>query len=292
MLKPNFLMWIKTLRASKKFFFWIIAVIIIVTFLGNLGSKKEDEFLNPFIASGSSEAPATPLESLITSALKDTEGRYGIFIKNLKSGESFFMREEEKFDAGSLYKLKLMVLVFERIKDGRLSESEGFEEDVKELNEYFDIPEEDAELKEGVLNFTVKSALEQTITISHNYSAMALIRKLNAKNLATPVTPKEIGNFFEDLYNGKIIDGDYSRQMLELLSRQKINDRIPNLLPKDIKIAHKTADLGYFEHDGGIVFSPKEDYIFVILSESKIPDAAGRKISEISKAVYEYFNKK
>lgn len=287
----NFLMWIKTLKASKKLFFWIIAVIIIVIFLGNLGSRKEDEFLNPFIASGSSEAPATPLGSLITSALKGTEGRYGVFIKNLKTGESFFLRDSEKFDAGSLYKLKLMVLVFEGIKGGRLSEDEGVEADVKKLNEYFEIGEEDAELKEGVLNFTVKSALEQTITISHNYAAMALTKKINARNLAAPVTPKEVGRFFEDLYNGKIIDGDYSRQMLEILSRQKINDRIPKFLPKEARVAHKTADLGYFEHDGGIVFSPKGDYIFVILTESKIPDAAGRKIAEISKEIYEYFNK-
>lgn len=289
-MRLNFLMWIKTLRASKKFFFWIVVIIIIVTFLGNLGSRK-DELLNPFIASESGEAPATPLGSLITSVLNGTEGRYGIFIKNLKTGESFFLREEEKFDAGSLYKLKLMVLVFERIKDGRLSEKEGVEADVKELNEYFDISDKDAELKEGVLNFTVKSALEQTITISHNYAAMALTKKVNAKNLAEPVTPNEIGNFFEDLYNGKIIDGDYSRQMLELLSRQKINDRIPKFLPEEARVAHKTADLGYFEHDGGIVFSAKGDYIFVTLTESKIPDSTGRKIAQISKAVYEYFNK-
>lgn len=290
MLNLNFLMWIKTLRASKKFFFWTIAIIVIVTLLGNLGSRN-DELLNPFIGSESKEMPVSPLESLIETVLEETEGRYGIFIKNLKTGESFFLRQEEKFDAGSLYKLKLMVETYKRIKDGRLSEDEGIEVDVKELNEYFDIEEEDAELKAGILSFTVKSALEQTITISHNYAAMALTRKLNAKNLAAPVTPKEVGGFFEDLYNGKIIDGDYSRQMLELLSRQKISDRIPKFLPKETKVAHKTADVGFFEHDGGIVFAPGGDYIIVVLTESKIPDAAGRKIAGISKAVYDYFNK-
>lgn len=289
-MKLNSLMWIKTLRASKKFFFWTAAIITVVTIFGNLGSQS-DELLNPFITSESKGVKTTPLGNIVSSILQGTEGKYGIFIKNLKTGENFSLKEDEKFESGSLYKLQLMVLIFEQIKQGKLSEDESLVADIADLNKFFEIPEEDAEFKEGVIQFSIKSALEQMITISHNYAAMALTKRVNAKNLTTPITPEETGNFFEDLYNGKIIDGNYSRQMLELLSRQQINDRIPEFLPKEARVAHKTADLEYFEHDAGIVFSPKGDYIFVILTESKIPDAAGRKIAEISKAVYGYFNK-
>lgn len=278
------------MRASKKFFFWIAFIIFAVTVLGNLGSRSED-LLNPFVTSESKGVATTPLGNIVSSVLQGTEGRYGIFIKNLKTGESFSLKEGEQFESGSLYKLQLMVLTFEQIKQGKLSENESLIADIKELNKFFEIPEEDAEFKEGVIQFSIKSALEQMITISHNYAALALTKKTDAKNLAEPVSPKEIGSFFEDLYNGKIIDGDYSKRMLELLSRQKINDRIPKLLPKEVFVVHKTADLGYFEHDGGIVFSPKVDYIIVVLTESKMPDLAGRKISELSKAVYGYFNR-
>ncbi|MBI3103704.1 serine hydrolase [Candidatus Daviesbacteria bacterium] len=261
-----------------------------MTVLGNLGSQAED-LLNPYINSETKGVVITPLGKIVSSVLRGTEGRYGIFIKNLTTGENFFLNADQTFESGSLYKLKLMVLTFEQIKQGGLSENETLTADIEELNKFFEIPKEDAEFEEGVIQFSIKSALEQMITISHNYAALALTKKIGAKNLAEPITPGEVGSFFEDLYNGKVIDGDYSKQMLELLSRQKINDRIPKLLPKEVKVAHKTADLDYFEHDSGIVFSPKGDYIMVVLTESKIPDAAGRKTAELSKAVYGYFNR-
>lgn len=229
------------------------------------------------------------LKSVVEDALYQTGGRYGIFIKNLKSGESYQWNESEKFDSGSLYKLNLMVLVFEQIKTGKLAESDTLSADIKDLNDFFDISEKDAELKEGTINFTINSALEQMITISHNYAALALTKKTKGNNLAQAVTPKEIAAFFEDLYKGKIIDGEYSKKMMELLSRQKINDRIPKLLPQGVIVAHKTADFNFFEHDVGIVFTPKGDYILVVLSESNMPDAAGDRIAKLSRAVYEYF---
>lgn len=43
--------------------------------------------------------------------------------------------------------------------------------------------------------------------------------------------------------------------------KQKINDRIPKFLPKEVVVAHKTGDMDYFEHDVGIVYTPKGDYI-------------------------------
>lgn len=279
------------MRASKKFFFWTIFIISAVIVLGNLGSSENGDFFNPFISSETKGAQTTPLGNIVSSTLKGTEGKYGIFIKNLKTGEKFSLNDNQTFKPGSLYKLKLMVLVFEQIKEGKLSEDEVLTADIKELNDFFKIPKEDAEFADGTINFTIKSALEQMIVISHNYAAMALTKKTKANNLAADTTPKEIASFFEDLYNGRIIDGDYSKRMLELLSRQKINDRIPKYLPEEIKIAHKTGDIDFFEHDGGIVFTPKGDYIIVVFSESRIPDAAGRKIAELSKGVYEYFNK-
>ena len=44
--------------------------------------------------------------------------------------------------------------------------------------------------------------------------------------------------------------------MIELLLKQKISDRIPVLLPSNVPVAHKTADLDGFTHDAGVVFVP------------------------------------
>lgn len=274
------------MRRSTKLSLWIIFILLLIFILGRFNNNGVN-LINPFINSTNNKN----LAEIVNDVLKDEEGRYGIVIKNLKSNETFLLNEEEEFEPASLYKLKLMVLVFEQIKQDKLKEDEEISGNIEELNRYFKIPKEEAELKTGSLSFTINSALEQTITISHNYAAMILTKRIKADDLAVPVTPKEIAQFFENLYLGKIIDGDYSKKMLELLSRQKINDRIPKLLPEGTIVAHKTGDLGGFEHDTGIVFIPSGDYIFIALSESKIPDNAGEKIAELSKAVFDYFNK-
>lgn len=229
------------------------------------------------------------LESVAEDSLYQTKGRYGIYIKNLKTGEQFTLRDEEKFDPGSLYKLKVMVLVYEKIKTGSLKEDETLAADIAQLNKFFEIPDDVAEFTTGSINFSIKSALEQMITISHNYAALALTKRIDGKDLAAPTTPKELGLFFEKLYKGELIDKEYSQKMMELLKKQTINDRIPKYLPKETVVAHKTGDIGYFEHDAGIVFTQKGDYIFVALSESNMPDAAGDRIAKFSEAVYKYF---
>lgn len=247
------------------------------------------------------------LKIVVQDALKDTKGRYGIFIKNLNSGEEFKLKEHDQFQPGSLYKLWLMGAVFEEIKSGDLNEDDQLSNSVDHLNQAFEIDPSEAELTTGDISLSVKSAIEQMITISHNYAALLLTEKVSVSkiadfltryqfsessvgdNLAT--TPQDIGLFFEKLYNGEIINAEYSQKMLDLLVKQQINDRLPKLLPEGTKIAHKTGDINYFENDGGIVYSPKGDYIIVVLSETDSPEAAGQKVAEISKIVYDYFQK-
>lgn len=272
---------IRILTASKKLHF--IIILLILTTLVWRSNNLNKGLISPYAAPN--------LKTTAEDSLYGTKGRYGIYIKNLKTREVYTLNDDQKFDPGSLYKLKLMVLVFEKIKDGSLKEDDTLSEDIKGLNKYFNLSDDVAELTEGKINFTVKSALEQMMTISHNYAALALTKKIKAKDLAEPATPKEIGEFFEKLYKGEIIDNEYSQKMMELLKKQTINDRIPKHLPKEIVVAHKTADLGFFEHDAGIVFTPKGDYIFVALSESNMPDAAGDRIARLSEAVYKYFTK-
>lgn len=274
----------------------LLLLLVLIT-LSAMFRPDPQDLLNPL---GRETLKSVSQESMI-----DTKGRYGIFIKNLKTGESYTLAEHEKFHSASLYKLWVMGTVFEEIKKGNLSEIEVLSDDIANLNRKFSLSKEEAELTEGTIKQTVTLALEQMITISHNYSALLLSSKVGERKMQEflkkysfnqssldplETTPSDIGLFFELLYEGKIVDGESSKKMLELLSRQKINDRIPKLLPTGVRVAHKTGDIGLYENDGGIVFSPAGDYIFVALSQSDVPKAAGERIAELSKAVFDYFN--
>lgn len=248
------------------------------------------------------------LKGVIENALSESQGRYGIVIKNLKTGENYNLNEHQKFEAGSLYKLWAIALTLEQINQGILKEDQILRGEVKILNEKFGIDESQAELKEGDIEMTVSQALNQMISISHNYAALLLSEKLKNSRLAEflkkqkfdessisdsldppQTTASDIALFYEKLYQGKLVDQPSSQKMIDLLKKQNLNDGIPKNLDKDVAVAHKTGDIGWFKHDGGIIFAKNGDYIIVILSESDSPAAAQERIAQISKAVYEYF---
>lgn len=244
------------------------------------------------------------LKSAVDNALSGSKGTYAIFIKNLKTGETYAVNEHQQFDSGSLYKLWIMVTAFNQIKDGSLLIDETLTEDIADLNQKFEIDDEDAELTDGAISLTTASAIEQMITISHNYAALLLtdrIKLSEAKKLIDSysftettlnppkTTAADTELFLEKLYHQQIIDPEYSQKMLEVLKRQKLNDKLPKNLPPGTIIAHKTGEIGYLSHDAGIVFSDKGDYVIVVLSDTSSPTGAEDRIADISKNVYDYF---
>lgn len=240
----------------------------------------------------------------IDQALEGTTGTYTIYFKKLKTGETYAQNENLRFQSASLYKLWLMATAFQLMHDDKLDENELLRKDAADLNRIFDIASESAELKEGEVSMTVKDAIEKSIVISHNYAALLLSSRVkvstmrlflknegfSSSNVGQPpqTTASDIASFYEKLYNGTLVNKEYSDRMLAILKGQQLNDRIPKYLPEEVLIAHKTGELQGFKHDAGIVFSPDADYILVILSESNNPQAASERIAKVSKAVYSY----
>lgn len=247
------------------------------------------------------------LGKTVSLALAGTQGTYALVIKNLKTGETFSANDRRVFDSASLYKFWVMGAAYDQIQKGTLKEDEILSKNIADLNNDFGISSEDAELSEGTLTLTVHSALEQMITISHNYAALLLSEKVGLSNIREylserDITESTVGNvprttahdvalFLEKLYNGEIADEDSTKKMIDLLKRQKLNDKLPKYLPDYVTIAHKTGELDSFSHDSGIIYANTGDYIIVILSESNNPDGANDRIGLVSKAVYQYFQK-
>ncbi|MBI2019361.1 serine hydrolase [Candidatus Daviesbacteria bacterium] len=265
------------MRRIAKLLLWIFLVMIFV----GLVFHKDKLLPKP---------PKPTLKSVAEQSMSDSQGRYGIYIKNFKTGEKYTLREGETFDSGSLYKLWVMKKVFEQIKTGKLKEDDILSSSIAALNQRYNIASGEAELTSGSLNISVKNALTQMITISHNYAAMLLLSTVGNSDVPTQTTPQDVVDLLEKIYKGELVDPESSSKMIDLLSKQQINDRIPKLLPEGTKVAHKTADLGFFEHDAGIVFSETGDYLIVVLSESEFPAAADERIASLSEAVYKYFN--
>lgn len=286
-------------------------MLVIFTLIWVVFTKKNIE----------TKPPVKPtLKSTVEQVMAGSQGRYGIVIKNFKTGESYKSNDDQVFESGSLYKLWVMATVFQQIQDGKLTEEDILSEDISSLNKNFSIDPEEAELTEGTITLTVYDALSQMITISHNYAALLLTQKIKLSTVAAfleangfvnskvgidgnpPVTtPSDIALFYEKLYKGTLAGPEYTQKMIDLLKSQKLNDGLPKHLPPEVKVAHKTGDIGWLKHDAGIVYLPnqetsakenkkaKGDYIIVVLSESNSPPGAQERIAALSKAVFDYF---
>lgn len=248
------------------------------------------------------------IDNAIQKQLEGTKGNYAIVIKNLKTGENYSVNENKTYDAGSLYKLWVMAAVYQQIQSGILDEDKILSEDTATLNEEFNISSDAAELIEGAITLSVRDALNQMITISHNYAALLLTQKVKLLQVANflnkygfkessvgisgespKTTASDIALFFEKLYKGELANQENTAKMIELLKKQQLNDKLPKLLPQGTHVAHKTGEIDYQTHDGGIVYSPKGDYIIVIMSDSNMPQAAADREARVSKAVYDFF---
>ncbi len=274
----------------------IITLILLFNFLTSKNGQVKSETYS--------------LEKAVQNALEGSQGTYGIVIKNLKTNQTYFQNEHLSFDSGSLYKIWLMAESYEQIRSGDLKEDEILSEDVSFLNQQFDISEEEAELSDGIITLSVNDAIKQMTTFSHNYAALLLTQKvklssvkkflvennfkgskigINGENPST--TAYDVAQYFERLYEGQLADLDSNEKMLNFLKAQQLNNKLPKKLPSGTVIAHKTGEMDGFSHDGGIIYSPKADYIIVVMSKSDNPAGAEGRIADISEAVFHYFNR-
>lgn len=265
-------------------------------------------FVWNFIQPKASEVPPNvALQNQVKSTLEGTTGHISIAFKNLNTNQTYFLNEKDKFESGSLYKLWVMGAVYRKIESGDLREDDELSYPVDELNNQFGITTDEADLNSGTLDFSVNSALTQMITISHNYAALSLSQKIGLSYVKTYVkdngfTDTEVGQeddypkttaldilkFFEKLYKEELGNPDSTKKMLVLLKDQQLNDKIPKKLPVGTIIAHKTGEIDSFSHDAGIIYTPKGNYILVILTDTPTSQVTEDKIADISKSFYNF----
>ncbi|KXK13310.1 MAG: beta-lactamase [Chloroflexi bacterium OLB14] len=90
---------------------------------------------------------------------------------------------------------------------------------------------------------------------------------------------------------GKVVSKQASDEMIQVMLGQEFNESIPALLPKDVKVAHKTGWNEDLFHDSGIVFPPNRKPYAITLFTDGFPEndnsQAHKCMAEVSKLVYE-----
>jgi beta-lactamase class A len=222
-------------------------------------------------------------------------------------------------------KLPVMFEVYREAREGILS----LDESVAVKNEFKSIadgsafavsPEDDSEqtlYKKVGGSETVRELVRLMITESSNLATnilvervtparvMALLRDVGARDMKVlrgvedgkafergmnnTTTARDLSILFRALAEGRAVSREASREMVEVLAAQKLNEGIPAGLPAGLRVAHKTGSITKIEHDAGLVYPPNhKPYVLVVLVRGIADEKRAHKlIADISRAVYE-----
>ncbi|HET6319607.1 MAG TPA: serine hydrolase, partial [Chloroflexota bacterium] len=234
----------------------------------------------------------------LDQALAGVEGSVSIAVKDLGSGRGAVLDGTREMEAASLFKLPILYAVF----DAGLPMTEQMVISQQALS--YDLGT--MELGAGE-TLSVAEALERMVTISDTTSAIMLgsrvgvariTRDLDALGMDTThyslermtTSAEDMLSLLEAVARGKAVSPSASADMLHLLLRQRVNDRLPRLLPDDAQVAHKTGNLPGIVNDVGILYGPNSTVaIAALISDTSNEAAAASAIARASLVAYTYF---
>jgi len=224
----------------------------------------------------------------------------GVDFRTLDGRTAWSFHAEDTFHAASTMKIPVMIELFHQVQQGKLK----LDDSLPIKNEFRSLadgsiftldPKDDSEtdLYQAVGQTRTPSQLcELMITVSSNFATNLLIQKLGVENVRVTVhslqadginvlrgvednkafakglnnttTAQGLAVLLEAIAKGQAVDAGASREMVEILERQKFNEGIPAGLPAGMQVAHKTGELTKLHHDAAIVYA-KRPFVLVIL---------------------------
>ena len=101
-------------------------------------------------------------------------------------------------------------------------------------------------------------------------------------------SPRDMAGLLEDIERRATLSAASCDAMIDIMKRQKYNDRIPRHLPGEATVAHKTGSLRGIRNDAGIVYHPQGSYIISLFSKRLADPVAGAAaLAQVSKTVWE-----
>ncbi len=208
-----------------------------------------------------------------------------------------------EYEAASLFKLPVMFEVFKQREAGLLS----FDEQLllTERHVAYDLGTLD---RAAGSTIRLDEAVERMITISDNSSAILLTDRVGAFTLNQELvtldlphtrirlddlktSPADMLRLLEMIALGEAVNPKASGEMVRLMAQQRVNDRIPSLLPGGTIVAHKTGNLPGVVNDVGIVYGPSGPFVVAVLVDGTTDEAeATRAAADIALMAYRRFN--
>jgi len=268
------------------------------------------------------------LQDQINAKLAEQPGNFAVAFKDLTTGGTLLINEQEFFHAASTMKTPVMIEVYKQAAAGAFSLNDSFvlKNEFKSIvdSSIFNLNGDDDSEKELYRHLgekrTLYNLVYDMIIKSSNLATNTVIELVNAQNVTKTMrqlgakhiqvlrgvedsrafakgfnnvtTANDLMVIYEKMAKGEIVDSTSSQAMIKILLNQQFNEIIPARLPKEVKVAHKTGNISHVQHDSGIVFLPNgRKYVLVLLSKNlQKEDLAIKAMADVSEMIYKYVN--
>jgi beta-lactamase class A len=270
-----------------------------------------------FCAGAGAQQDAADLLALKTlariRAIDDrTDGVIGVAAIDLATGRIIAHQADALFPQASVIKLAVLAGVYRSTREGRLR-----------LDQEVTIPQSEAVaggelypmLRRGPLKLTVQELVAAMIGSSDNTAAnrliaMAGMERVNAEMQALGLasirlrrimldsaavrrgdenvaTPREIAKLMQLMFEGKVVDQEGSRAMLEVM--KSVDGDFRKTVPAGIEVASKTGEYPGTRTEAGVVWLKGRPFAFSVGATFLRPGA--NPIPDIAAVLYDYFDR-
>lgn len=259
----------------------------------------------------------------IEERIRKSGAEVAVAFRTLDGKTEWFLRADHSFHAASTMKIPVLIELFHQVGQGKLK----LNDPLLVKNEFHSLVDgsiytldsaDDSETdlyKAAGQTRTLRQLCELMITVSSNLATNLLIEKLGVENIRATVhslhadgmhvlrgvedgaafgkglnnttTARGLLQLLTAIACGEAVGPDASKQMLEILERQKFNEGIPAGLPPGTRVAHKTGEITKIHHDAAIVFAPKP-FVLVILVRGIVDSKeSAALIADITRLLYQ-----
>ena len=244
------------------------------------------------------------------------DGVMGLAVKDLTSGETFFIHGDEIMPQASSIKIAVLANLYLQAQQGKLKLSDEYVVRKEDLVPGSDIM---LGLTPGVTRLTLRDLATMMVAVSDNSATNVLIGRVGMENVnamleslglhATRLrrqmmdlkaaaegrenvsTPREMMALLETIYRGKLLNQEMTADFIKMLSTHKDSSMLQGL-PDDAVAANKPGELEAVRNDSGIVLVKNRPYILCVMTaylrDEKDGSAAIRRIAALT---YSYFDR-
>ena len=280
---------------------------------------KDYKFVQPIIFS---ETPSSPEKfSSLLNNIKEIISKHkaidqpsvtSVYIRDLNTATWCSLNEQERFDAGSIFKLPILIALLKKAeKDPQfLNRTATFNKPTQK--DYYQTITS-ANLKKGE-SYSVKELIKYMIVDSDNEANLLLYNFLDQETIlkvfadlemiapdphqkTATMNCSEVSKFLRVLYNSGYTNPVLSEFSMQLLSESTFTEGMKKGVPENALLVHKFGERGYpnstFQElsETGIIYINNERVLLTVMTKGNNQQQQAQLIADITKSTCDWIVK-